>query len=103
MKIKNFLIGTACGFVAGWAFQSYLKDSKLYSSEEVLKRVKEAIKKDGKIIGSWIVTKPETIDRHSVSYQVYRGGITKLTEEKQINVEFLADAKSGTILEIEKL
>lgn len=103
LKVKHFLIGAACGIAASCLTHFVLKNNQLLSSEEVIKKVKAALKSDGKISGTWIITKPETVERNMITYQVYRGGITKLTESDQINMEFLADAKTGTILEVEKI
>ena len=64
--------------------------------------MKSILAKDGKVIGSWIMTKPETIERDSIEYKVYQGGITKQLDDQQFNISFIVDAKTGTILEIEK-
>ncbi|NCU18951.1 PepSY domain-containing protein [Pallidibacillus pasinlerensis] len=103
MKIKHFLMGATCGFAVGFLAQAFLKNNQFLSSEDVIKKVKDALKTDGRISGSWIMTKPETLERNMITYHVYRGGITKLTDTEQINMEFLADAKTGTILEVEKI
>jgi predicted small secreted protein len=103
MKWKHFLIGAACGLATGWLVQTFFHNNQLLSSEEVIKKVKDSLKTEGKISGSWIITKPETLERDLITYQVYRGGITKLTDNDEINMEFLADAKTGTILEVKKI
>lgn len=99
MKWKGFLLGALTGIAVGWLTKT-ITDNQYYSPEEVLQNVKKRMKPKGKITGSWIMTNPEQIDMNTISYQVYRGGITCINDEEKSNFEFLADAKTGTIIEL---
>lgn len=99
MNKKGFIIGLICGATVGYFTKSAISNTGIYSSEEILHKVKQSIASGGKITGSWIMTSPESIERNSLNYKVYRGGITQLNEEETNNFEFLADAKTGTIID----
>lgn len=99
MNKKGFIIGLLCGVAAGYFTKSAIANTGVYSSEEILHKVKQSIASSGKITGSWIMTSPESIKRNSLNYKVYRGGVTQLNEEETNSFEFLADAKTGTIIE----
>ena len=44
--------------------------------------------------------KPENYTKNDLDYEVYKGGITRNTEGKREQFEFVADASTGTILEL---
>ncbi|KWW20100.1 MULTISPECIES: hypothetical protein [Peribacillus] len=100
MNWKTFLLGTAAGFAAGYATKQILEQSTRTSPDKVLAHVKETVKKDGNIYGSWILMKPETYTKNELDYLVYKGGITRNTEGLREQFEFVADAATGTILEL---
>lgn len=102
MNWKNFLCGIAVGVTVGFLVSKTMDRGKL-TSEEVLSRMKNELRKTGKITGSWILTKPENFQKNNIDYMVYRGGITRLENGETSSYEFLADVHSGTIIEIDKL
>lgn len=75
MNWKTFLLGTAAGFAAGYATKQILDQSSKPSPDKVLAQVKETVKKDGNIYGSWILMKPENYTKNDLDYEVYKGGI----------------------------
>ncbi|RFU66261.1 PepSY domain-containing protein [Peribacillus glennii] len=100
MNWKTLLLGAAAGFAAGYAAKQKIDETGGPSPERVLENVKAAVKKDGKIYGSWIVMKPENYEKFNLDYQVYKGGITRHANGKREQFEFVADASTGTILEL---
>ena len=70
------------------------------SGEKVLANVKSAFKKEGRIDGSWLQTIPESYQKYAVKTKVYRGGITRRQNGEQQQFEFIADAYTGTVLDI---
>ena len=101
MNWRDFMFGAACGIAAGLLAKTLFGENEYISSEEILQRVKKST--GGKIIGTWIIINPETVLINSLSYKAYRGGITQLTESGQKSYEFLADAKTGTIISWEEI
>lgn len=100
MNWKSFLLGAAVGYAAAITTKELLDSVINPSPEKVLAHVKEYVKKNGRIYGSWIITMPETFVKDELTYEVYRGGVTRNLDGKQEQFEFVADRKTGTILEL---
>lgn len=100
MNWKSFLLGATVGYAATITAKALLDPSKNPSPEKVLAHIKESVKRNGRIYGSWIIMKPEVYEKDERTYEVYRGGVTRILDGKQEQFEFIADSKTGTILEL---
>jgi predicted small secreted protein len=101
LSLRKFLFGVAVG-IAGTFIVQKLKPTTI-TSDHALKIVKQEIKKQGPIDGSWIHMEPETIERKNISYRVYKGGISRVFENKPEQLEFLVNAENGTILDLNEV
>ncbi len=99
MGLRKFLLGVAIGIV-GTFFVNKLLPSSRISSDQALKLVKQEIKKHGPIDGSWIQMIPEKYERNNISYNVYKGGISRTIDNYSEQLEFIVNAENGTILDI---
>lgn len=99
---NRLLAGMCTGIVVG-AFIGKNVKKNIISSESALNLAKKAFKEDGPIDGSWIHMKPENIKKFNLPYKVYRGGITRTVADKTEQYEFLVDAATGTIIEVNPL
>lgn len=43
---------------------------------------------------------PESVDRFGLSYTAYRGGLTSSTVDGPVQYEFIADIKTGVLLDL---
>lgn len=100
MRWKDVVIGTVVGFACGYATKYMVDKYTNQSPDTILSQVKETLKADGKIIGSWILMTPEKFHKNGLEYEVFKGGLTKIANEKQRQLHFVADASTGTILEV---
>jgi predicted small secreted protein len=100
MNWKTIAIGVAAGFAAGYVTKQAIEQTSRPTPEKVLAHVKNTVRKDGQIYGSWIVMKPEPFQKFDVTYSVYKGGISRYMNGKQEQLEFVADANTGTLLEL---
>ncbi|MDQ0215739.1 putative small secreted protein [Oikeobacillus pervagus] len=100
---KTFLAGAVSGAIGALAVQQAISNQMSVSAEKILENVKEAFKKDGAIDGSWIQMKPEEFHKLGLQTTVYRGGISRRVNEKLEQFEFIADAKTGTIMDVYRL
>ncbi len=101
MNLKNVLIGAGIGAAAA-VIVMQARDEQSISAEKALKDAKDLFKEKGPIDGSWIHMVPEETEKFGLPYTVYRGGISRSSEERAEQYEFMIDAKTGTILEVEK-
>lgn len=103
MNWKSFLLGAAVGLAGGYAAREVLAQKASVSPEKALSNAKAAFKKEGPISGSWIQMNEEPYKHGLLQYKVYRGGITRQTDDETSQYEFIADANTGAILDTYKL
>jgi predicted small secreted protein len=97
---KAFLLGAGAGVIAGYFAKEALRKNCLISEEKVLADVKNAFKQTGQVDGSWIKFQPEEFEKHGIKTKVYRGGISRKQDGESKQYEFIADAYTGTIIDI---
>lgn len=100
MNWKTLLAGAAVGFATSYATKEIISRNYSISSDRVLKLVKAAFKEQGPITGSWINMQKEPYETANSTHLIYRGGITRLNEGINQSYEFLADSKTGNLLDI---
>ncbi|WP_042345252.1 hypothetical protein [Bacillus massiliigorillae] len=100
MKWKNTILGAAIGFVCGYATKYAIEKCTQPSPDAILARVKETVSREGKITGSWILMKPENYAKNGLHYDIFKGGLTQVTDDGQKHFEFIADASTGTVLDL---
>lgn len=103
MKVKNFIAGVLTGVAAGIVVNEVIdRVDPNVSADSVLKDIKNRFTEEGPIDGSWIVMKTEPYQNSVISMDVYRGGISRIINGELEQFEFVADAKTGTIIELTK-
>ncbi|MBS4200047.1 PepSY domain-containing protein [Bacillus sp. FJAT-49732] len=100
MNWKSFIAGAVAGIVGGYCLSKKIRETMPLSGEEVLADVKHAFKKEGKIDGSWMQMKPEDYKKYAIQTKVYRGGITTRQNGERQQYEFIADAYTGSVIDI---
>ncbi|WP_404404411.1 hypothetical protein [Jeotgalibacillus malaysiensis] len=105
MNWKDAALGAAVGLAAGVAISQSANavQSSQVSAEKVLQNVKDQFKQDGPIDGSWIQMNPEDHQVLAVKNKVYRGGISRHHGSELEQFEFIADAKTGTVMDVYKI
>lgn len=100
--IAGVLFGS--GLVIGSSLTAlFLGKKKKVNGDRILDSVKKMFLADGPIEGSWIELHPAPLTRFSSETDVYYGGISRKENDELIQYEFMADAYTGTILDIYKL
>ena len=102
MNWKYFLFGVGAGAAAAFAVKESMKHHPV-SPDQVLENTKNAFKQHGPISGSWINMETETYSKPPIVYTVYKGGVTRKRDGMNEQFEFIADALTGTILEVRPL
>ncbi|WP_040207596.1 PepSY domain-containing protein [Neobacillus jeddahensis] len=100
MNWKSFFIGAAVGLVGGYVTKEILAQNTNVSPERVLENVKKKFKQSGPISGSWIHMVAEPYEKQDITYNVYKGGISKNNNGTHEQFEFIADAHTGTLIDI---
>ncbi|WP_043934070.1 peptidase M4 [Bacillus sp. EB01] len=106
MNWKTFLLGAATGAAAAYAVNEVISDNKDVPAQKVLSHARSQFKSSGPVSGSWIHMEALPFEKNGIHYRVYRGGITRQVSDSTQpgeQFEFVADATTGTILEVSKL
>ncbi|PPA71682.1 hypothetical protein [Jeotgalibacillus proteolyticus] len=103
MNWKDVTIGAVAGVAAGIAISQTASRAVPMSPDKVLEDVKTQFKRQGTIDGSWIQMKPEEHEIMAVKNRVYRGGISRHQGIELEQFEFIADAKTGTVMDVYKI
>ncbi len=98
----KFIAAVAAGFTAGFVAANYLEEVSHADPERVLEDIKKKFRTLGSVEGTWIVMKPEKFNNGVLNFDVYQGGITVQKVEQTIQYEFIADAKTGSILSVQE-
>lgn len=103
MNWKSFFIGLGIGIAGGYAAKEVLSHKPLVKPEKALANAKELFKQNGSISGSWIYMKPEPYKKQELAYTVYKGGISRMKDGRLYQYEFVADAKTGCVIDAERI
>lgn len=87
------------GFLMGKSIQH----RQYQSTDEILARVKQAFHREGNVEGAWINSQPDDYSQFALRTKVYRGGISRREDQQIVQYQFIADAKTGTILKIDRI
>lgn len=98
-KRKNFLIGAGFGFLLGYIIMEQI-DKQQMTPERALQVAKEKFQENWPINGSWIYVKPETIERNDLTYETYRGGISRNVDGENTQYGFYIDIDTGAIIDL---
>ncbi|KFN92913.1 PepSY domain-containing protein [Tetragenococcus muriaticus] len=97
-------IGVGIGLLSGIASTLLINQyKKKLSADDILKRIKKAFLKEGPIEGSWINFEKQPVRKFAIQTEGYNGGITRLEDNHLVTYEFWADAKTGSVLDIQRI
>lgn len=96
-------IGMGFGLVSGAVSALWYNKKKTISADQVLDKVKSAFQKEGPIEGSWISFEKQPLRKFAIHSKSYHGGISRIEDGELITYEFLADAYTGTVLDIKRI
>lgn len=103
-KMTEYLgIGLGIGVVVGVAASIWYRKKATVDANLVLEKVKKSFLEEGPIEGAWIQYHQEPLQKFALKTKVYLGGITRLEDDEMIQYEFVADAYTGSVLDIYRL
>lgn len=90
--VLSFLLGV-------FSFKQYSK-RKTLKADDILKDVKKEFLDEGPLDGSWIELTKVPWKKFAHKTDVYYGGISRYEDNKLVQYEFIADAYTGSIIDI---
>lgn len=93
------LLSVLFGFLMGKSVFNH----QYLTPNAILDEVKQAFRKESTIEGAWINEHPHKHSQFAIHTMVYSGGLSRMEDEKLVSYEFIADAKTGSILKMQRL
>lgn len=88
------------GLTCGYYLHKLITKKRAIQGDTILKYVKQLFLKEGPIEGSWIELQKVPLQKFALKTDVYYGGISRIEEDQLIQYEFIADAYTGSILDL---
>ena len=99
MSRKNTVLALAAGISIGYFLKEALISNSKLTPDRALKQAKEVFQKNGPINGSWIYMKPEKLEKNGLTYDTYRGGISRNIDGTNKQYDFHIDIQTGVIVD----
>ncbi|MBY6035141.1 PepSY domain-containing protein [Fictibacillus nanhaiensis] len=99
MKWRTILFAGLAGALAGYTVSR--KRNEWISPEKALNLLKEKASEQYTITGAWILVNREETRVHNLPHTVYKGGFSHSKQGSAVHYEFLVDASTGTLLQLE--
>lgn len=96
------LTGVLGGVMGVFITQLFNGMSRL-DPDTILDQVKHQFRQESPIAGGWIEHHAVPFQKFAVKTRVYYGGINRYEDQKLVQYQFIADAKTGSILDIHRL
>lgn len=87
-------------FLFGVLSYKQYRNRKTLKADDILKDVKKEFLKEGTLDGSWIELTKVPWKKFAHKTDVYYGGISRYEENKLVQYEFIADAYTGSIIDM---
>lgn len=100
---SGLVLGIGLGLASGILSASLKQKEQALHADKILDNVKKAFLKEGPIEGGWIQYEKQPFQKFAIKTDSYLGGINRLEDDKIVTYEFLADANTGAILELNRL
>ncbi|MFC6259643.1 PepSY domain-containing protein [Levilactobacillus fujinensis] len=71
--------------------------------DNILDQVKRQFRQETPIEGAWIEKHAVPFQKFAVKTEAYYGGITRYEDDQLVQYQFIADAKTGSVLDIHRL
>lgn len=106
LNLKNYQqlsLLSSLSLLFGFLMGKSMQRRQYMTADVILEKVKQAFRKESAIEGAWINEKPRQHTEFAIHTMVYTGGLSRLEDQKLVQYEFTADAKTGSILKIKRV
>ena len=99
----GMIIGGSIGLLGGLLASRWVQSKRHLDADSVLANVKKAFLEEGPIEGSWIQFTQQPLQKFALKTETYTGGITRFEDDQLVQYEFVADAHTGSVIDIYRL
>jgi len=100
---SGLALGAGLGVVSGVLSALWYQRNRTIDADFVLENVKDAFLKEGPIEGSWIEFEKKPLRKFAIHSKTYNGGISRVEDGSLVQYAFVADAQTGTVIEVTRL
>lgn len=93
-------IAFGVGLTSGWLGHELLEKKRPIHGDVILNKMKELFLEEGPIEGSWIELTKVPLRKFVYKTDVYYGGVSRIEAGELVQYEFIADAYTGTIMDV---
>ena len=96
-------LGAGLGVVGGVLSTLWFQRNRTLDADLVLENIKDAFLKEGPIEGSWIEFEKKPLRKFAIHSKTYNGGISRIEDGSLVQYAFVADAQTGTVIDVTRL
>lgn len=100
LEIGFGVLGFIFSLLLGLLVHSQVAKRKTLKADDILERVKSQFRQEGPIDGSWVELTKVPWKKFAYETDVYYGGISRIEENDLVQYEFIADAHTGSLIDI---
>jgi predicted small secreted protein len=100
LEVLFGVLGFIFSLLLGVFIHSQVSKRQTLDADDILEDVKKQFTKEGPIDGSWIELTKVPWKKFAYETDVYYGGISRIEENDLVQYEFIADAYSGSLIDI---
>lgn len=94
------VIGLLFSFLLGFFLYPKISKKQAIYADSILEEIKSQFREEGPIDGSWIELTKVPWKKFAYATDVYYGGISRLEENILVQYEFIADAYTGSLIDL---
>ncbi|MGC6770009.1 peptidase [Enterococcus sp. LJL128] len=100
---SGLALGAGLGVISGVLSTLWYQKQRTLDADLVLENVKDAFLKEGPIEGSWIEFEKKPLRKFAIHSKTYNGGVSRVEDGTLVQYAFVADAQTGTVIEVTRL
>lgn len=102
-QLYQLSLGGVLGGIMGIFITRLFNGLTHLDPDTILEHVKRQFRQESPIEGAWIERQTVPFQKFAVKTRVYYGGITRYEDDQLVQYQFIADAKTGSVLDIHRL
>ncbi len=100
---NGLMLGIGIGAISGAISAFLYHKNKPLNADTVLSAIKQSFLQEGPIEGSWIEFDKKPRQKFAIKGKTYTGGISRIEDGTMVQYEFVADALTGTVIDIVRI
>lgn len=100
LEVVFGVLGFILSLLLGVLIHSQVSKRQTLDADDILEDVKKQFRSEGPIDGSWIELTKVPWKKFAYETDVYYGGVSRVEENDLVQYEFIADAYTGSVIDL---